>query len=79
MAVSLLCRYAGMFGYRDLSLGLCISVCINLRVYPHVCVHIDVQLYVHISACVDIGPYGLRAGWFGVSSVGRGRVSQVGP
>lgn len=78
MAVSLLYISAGMFGYRDLSLGLYIPVCIHLQVYPHVCMHTNVQLYIHISACVAVGPYRVRAGWFGVSSLGRERVSQVG-
>lgn len=77
MAGSLLHVSARMFGYRDLSLGLYISACINFQVYPHVYMHTDVQLYVHIyiSACVDVGPYRVRAGRFGVSSMGRERVS----
>lgn len=41
--------------------------------------HTDVQLYVYKSACVDIGPYRVRAGRFGVSSLGRERVSRVAP
>lgn len=39
------------------------------------------QMYscVYMSACVDIGPYRVRAGRFGVSSLGRERVSRVAP